>query len=150
MLNAGAGHLEGFGSVAGVIREKLSLAIDAPLAVVGVTPPELAEGARALATRVVTAGLRGTDVRPDLIEPGPDGRPVVHIDGQQFSLAARGVHQAGNAMLRVSARCASTLDAAACARALEGFTIPATRRADRAWVDSRCSTTATMRTPSRS
>ena len=50
VLNAGAGHLEGFGSVEGVIREKLSLARDVPLAIVGTEPPSLASrraGARA-------------------------------------------------------------------------------------------------------
>ncbi len=44
VTNAGAGHLEGFGSVEGVVREKLALTRDVPLAIVGTRPPELAEG----------------------------------------------------------------------------------------------------------
>ena len=58
VTNAVAGHLEGFGSLAGVMEEKLSLTQGVPLAIVGVDPPALAEGARKLARRVRTAGLR--------------------------------------------------------------------------------------------
>ena len=46
VTNAVAGHLEGFGSLAGVVEEKLSLTEDVPLAIVGVEPPGLAAGAR--------------------------------------------------------------------------------------------------------
>ncbi len=67
VLNAGAGHLEGFGSVEGVIKEKLSLTRNAPLAIVGVQPPSLAPGARALARRVITAGLADADVVPEAV-----------------------------------------------------------------------------------
>ena len=38
MTNVGEGHVEGFGSLDGVMREKLSLVRDVPLAVVGATP----------------------------------------------------------------------------------------------------------------
>ena len=46
VTNAVAGHLEGFGSLAGVVEEKLSLTEGVPLAIVGVEPPGLAAGAR--------------------------------------------------------------------------------------------------------
>ena len=39
VTNAGSGHLEGFGSVDGVVREKLSADRRVSLAVVGTTPP---------------------------------------------------------------------------------------------------------------
>ena len=51
ITNAVAGHLEGFGSLEGVLDEKLSLSVDAPFAVVGADPPALAEGARRRAKR---------------------------------------------------------------------------------------------------
>ena len=127
VLNAGAGHLEGFGSVAAVVREKLSLTRDAPLAIVGLQPPELAPGARALARRVITAGLRDADVVPDGVEMAPDGRPIVTIDGERFTVGARGRHQAGNAMFAWAVVRELGLDRAAAARALERITIPGGR-----------------------
>ncbi len=127
VLNAGAGHLEGFGTVAGVVREKLSLTDRVPLAIVGIVPPELAAGARSRAQRIVTAGLGETDVHPDRVSITADGRAVVGIDGVEFALAARGVHQAGNAMFAWAAVRELGLDAGAAAQALEGFTLPGGR-----------------------
>ncbi len=127
MTSAGQGHLEGFGGVAGVIREKLSLTIDAPLAIVGTEPADLRPGARALARRVVTAGLGQADVMPTAVRLLPDGRPEVSIDGRQFTLAARGLHQAGNAMFAWAIAREYGLDLDACAMALERFTLPAGR-----------------------
>jgi UDP-N-acetylmuramoyl-tripeptide--D-alanyl-D-alanine ligase len=127
VLNAGAGHLEGFGSVAGVMREKLSLSRNAPLAIVGVQPAELPDGARALAKRVITAGLAGADVVPEQLSTSADGRPVLTIDGRTFTLAARGRHQAGNAMFAWALARELGLDLDAVATALEQFTVPGGR-----------------------
>lgn len=127
VLNAGAGHLEGFGSVEGVIKEKLSLTKDAPLAIVGTEPAVLAVGARALARRVVTAGLSGADVVPDAVTMTPDGRPIVSIDTRRFTVAARGKHQAGNAMFAWAIARELGLDLDAVAVALEQFNVPGGR-----------------------
>lgn len=128
VTNAGAGHLEGFGSVAGVVREKLALTREVPLAIVGITPPELAPGARERgATRVLTAGLADCDVQPTSVEISPDGRPIITIDGRTFTLAARGRHQAGNAMFAWAVARELGLDLDAVARALESFTVPGGR-----------------------
>ena len=56
ITNAVAGHLEGFGSLDGVIEEKLSLADGVELAVVGVDPPALAD--RRAAARTAGAHRR--------------------------------------------------------------------------------------------
>jgi UDP-N-acetylmuramoyl-tripeptide--D-alanyl-D-alanine ligase len=127
VLNAGAGHLEGFGSVEGVIREKLSLARDVPLAIIGMTPPSLAPRGRALARRVITAGLDGADAVPSSITMMPDGRPRVTVDDVTFTLAARGRHQAGNAMFAWTIVRELGLDHQAAALALEQFTVPGGR-----------------------
>jgi UDP-N-acetylmuramoyl-tripeptide--D-alanyl-D-alanine ligase len=127
VINAGAGHLEGFGSVAGVVREKLSLTRDVPLAVVGLEPAELVPGARALAKRVITAGLADAEVAPESVTVGGDGRPVVQVNGRTFHLAARGRHQAGNAMFAWAIARELGLDLDAVARALESFDIPGGR-----------------------
>ncbi|HET9134931.1 MAG TPA: UDP-N-acetylmuramoyl-tripeptide--D-alanyl-D-alanine ligase [Gemmatimonadales bacterium] len=128
VTNAGAGHLEGFGDVAGVVREKLALTRDVPLAIVGVVPRELAEGARARgARRVRTAGLADAELVPTAVELTADGRPRVTVAGRAFTLAARGAHQAGNAMFVWAVAEELGLDLDAVARALEAFTLPGGR-----------------------
>ncbi len=127
VTNAGAGHLEGFGSVAGVVREKLALTRDVPLAIVGLEPPELVPGARALARRVLTAGLGDADVIPTSVTVASDGQPIVTVDGRTFHLAARGRHQAGNAMFAWGVARELGLDLDAVAKALETFIIPGGR-----------------------
>lgn len=128
VTNAGAGHLEGFGTVAGVVREKLSLTRDVPLAIVGTTPPDLAPGARERgAQRVVTAGLVDAEIQPTSVVMTADGRPMVSIDGRTFTLAARGRHQAGNAMFAWGVARELGLDLDAASRALEAFTVPGGR-----------------------
>jgi UDP-N-acetylmuramoyl-tripeptide--D-alanyl-D-alanine ligase len=127
ITNAVAGHLEGFGSLAGVIEEKLSLTVGVPLAIVGPEPAVLAEGARARAERVRTAGLRGADLVPESVVAGSDARPVITIGGTTFTLAARGLHQADNAVRVWAVAEALRLDPAETAHALEHFTIPGGR-----------------------
>lgn len=127
ITNAVAGHLEGFGSLAGVLAEKLSLAEGVPLAIVGTDPPELAAGARRLARAARTAALTGADLVPDHVELGPDARPVMTFGGVTFTLAARGLHQADNAVRVWAVVEALDLDRTASARALESFAIPGGR-----------------------
>jgi UDP-N-acetylmuramoyl-tripeptide--D-alanyl-D-alanine ligase len=127
VTNAVAGHLEGFGSLAGVVEEKLSLTEGVPLAIVGTDPPELAAGARGRARTVRTAALQGADLIPDQVRLGPDARPQLTIGGASFTLAARGLHQADNAIRVWAVVEALDLDRAASARALERFAMPSGR-----------------------
>jgi len=127
VTNAVAGHLEGFRSVGGVLEEKLSLTQDVDFAIVGTEPAELAAGARKRARRVRTAALTGADLVPDRVELGAEARPVVAIGGVTFTLAARGLHQADNAVRVWAVVEELELDRAASARALEGFRLPGGR-----------------------
>jgi UDP-N-acetylmuramoyl-tripeptide--D-alanyl-D-alanine ligase len=127
VTNAVAGHLEGFGSLGGVVQEKLSLTQGVPLAIVGVDPPALAEGARVRAGRVLTAALHGADVVPEKVELDQAARPVITISGQTFVLAARGLHQADNAVRVWCVAQELGLELAEVARALEGFAMPGGR-----------------------
>jgi UDP-N-acetylmuramoyl-tripeptide--D-alanyl-D-alanine ligase len=124
VTNAVAGHLEGFGSLAGVIEEKLSLTDGVPLAIVGVDPPELAVGARRRARTVRTAALRGADLVPDRVELGPDARPRLTFGEITFTLAIRGLHQADNAARVWAVVEQLELDRAAAGPALEHFGLP--------------------------
>jgi UDP-N-acetylmuramoyl-tripeptide--D-alanyl-D-alanine ligase len=127
VTNAVAGHLEGFGSLAGVVEEKLSLTEGVPLAIVGVDPPELAAGARRRAKQVRTAALRGADLTPERVTLDDSARPVLTIGGNSFVLSARGLHQADNAVRVWAVVEALDLDLKAAAGALERFSIPAGR-----------------------
>lgn len=127
ITNVGAGHLEGFGTIHDVLREKLELARDVHLAVVGTTPPELGTAAGERAGTTITAGLSGADVVPEEVTVGPDGCARLSIDGQTFSLPHAGLHLAANAMLAWAVARALDLDLAACARALEHVTLPGGR-----------------------
>jgi UDP-N-acetylmuramoyl-tripeptide--D-alanyl-D-alanine ligase len=127
ITNAVQGHLEGFGSLGGVVAEKVSLADGVPLAIVGIDPPALAEEARRRARAVRTAALERADLVPDRVELGPDARPVLTFGEARFTLAARGLHQADNATRVWAVVEALGLDRQAAARALERFAIPAGR-----------------------
>jgi UDP-N-acetylmuramoyl-tripeptide--D-alanyl-D-alanine ligase len=127
VTNAVEGHLEGFGSLAGVVAEKLSLTEGVPLAILGTQPPELATGARKLAGEVRTAALERADLTPDRVELGPDARPILTFGDARFTLAARGLHQADNAVRAWAVVEALGLDPEASARALEHFSMPGGR-----------------------
>lgn len=128
VIGAGAGHLEGFGSVEAVMNEKLSLTRGVPLALVGLEPGGLAEGARARgAAEVLTAGLEEGDIRPERLMMGSDGRPTVKIDGRSFTLPLVGRHQAGNALFAWGIARALGIELDAAAEALEAVRIPGGR-----------------------
>ena len=127
VTNVGSGHLEGFGSLAGVMREKLSLVVDVPLAVVGTDPPELAEQARPLARRVLTAGLTAAERKARDLELDAEGRATFSASGKRIALPFPGKHLAANAMLAWTVAEELGLDLAAAARALSDFPLPGGR-----------------------
>lgn len=127
VTNAVAGHLEGFGSLAGVIEEKLALTVDVPLAIVGTEPATLVVGARQRARQVRTAALAGADLVPDQVKLDAHARPVMTFGGVTFTLAVRGLHQADNATRVWAVVEALDLDRKAATGALERFSLPTGR-----------------------
>jgi UDP-N-acetylmuramoyl-tripeptide--D-alanyl-D-alanine ligase len=127
ITNVGASHLEGFGSLAGVMREKLALADNVPLAIVGTEPSDLAIQARPHARRVITAAAEGAEVRPERLTVGSDGRATFTIDGQTITLSLIGKHQASNAMFAWTLVRELDLDRVAAAHALSDLVLPSGR-----------------------
>lgn len=127
VTNVGAGHLEGFGSVEGVMREKLALVEGVPLSIVGTEPPTLAARARAMGGAVITAGTDHADVHPDDLSIDELGRPMFIIDHVRVNLPLPGKHLAANAMLAWAVVRQLDLDRSAAAAALSSLSIPGGR-----------------------
>jgi UDP-N-acetylmuramoyl-tripeptide--D-alanyl-D-alanine ligase len=127
ITNVAPSHLEGFGTIEGVLEEKLALVAGLPLAIVGTEPPALAAGARRVARRVVTAGLVDADRVPDAVTLSPEGRPRIRVDGREIALPLLGMHQAANAMLVWALVRELGLDPAASAAALSSVVVPGGR-----------------------
>ena len=128
VTNVSAGHLAGFGSLEAVLAEKVSLAHDCPVAVVGTRPPGLAAEARRHARRVVTAGGdSGADVAPDAWTAGDDGRVTLTVRGERVTLPVVGRHHLDNAMVAVAVAGELQLDMQQVVRALEQVRLPGGR-----------------------
>jgi UDP-N-acetylmuramoyl-tripeptide--D-alanyl-D-alanine ligase len=124
VTNAVQGHLEGFGSLAGVVQEKLSLTEGVPLAIVGVDPPQLVDGARQRARRARSAAIRNAELTPDRVTLDEQAHPILTFGDTTFTLAIRGLHQADNAVRVWAVVEALGLDPRLSAAALERVSLP--------------------------
>ncbi|MEE8486868.1 MAG: UDP-N-acetylmuramoyl-tripeptide--D-alanyl-D-alanine ligase [Gemmatimonadota bacterium] len=102
VTTVGAAHLEGFGDIDGVLREKLSLirlAHASGRTVVGELPAELATAARQIREQVVVAGLGpDADFRPDRYEVGAESVSFER-SGIEYRLHVGGEHHLRDALL---------------------------------------------------
>ena len=128
ITNVGYAHVEGFGSLAGVMREKLTLLDGVPVAVVGTDPPELAVEARRRTRTIVAGRAPPAEVRPEAAELDDAGQPVVRWGGgRTFTLPVVGLHQVDNAMIALAVAEQAGVDGAAAAERLAAVTLPAGR-----------------------
>jgi UDP-N-acetylmuramoyl-tripeptide--D-alanyl-D-alanine ligase len=135
VTNVGEGHLEGLGSVEGVMREKLSLLeglTGEQQGVVGDTPPELPVEARRVLPSVRVAGWSEraeAGLRP--IRPVRDERGVYSFDwkGQKVTLGVPGRHAVVNALLALAVAEALGVEHAAAVRGLASVA-PADKRGE--------------------
>ena len=103
VTNVSIGHVEGFGSVAATLEEKLALTKGAPVAIVGAEPLEMGARAAKAARRVVVAGTASSaDVRPDHASVPASGFGVLQVGTVRIEVPFRGRHQLENAMLVVA------------------------------------------------
>src|SRR5207237_5333678 len=101
--DGGYADVAGFGSLAGVMQEKLALVDGARVAVVGTDPPELAVEARRRARTVVAGTGRDADVRPDAAELDEGGHPRLTWRRHTVTLPMVRFRQVENAMLALAA-----------------------------------------------
>jgi UDP-N-acetylmuramoyl-tripeptide--D-alanyl-D-alanine ligase len=95
-------HLEGFGDLAGVLREETSCCDGVPVAFVPAAQPEIAEAVRGRSRRVVTVGLDKGDVTPSSWKSDSSGNGSLGLGGVTVSPPLRGVHNLQNTMLAVA------------------------------------------------
>lgn len=124
VTTVGAAHLEGFGTVSGVLDEKLDLlrgASPSGIAVVGELPPELPESARRIRTDTVAAGLgQDCDFRPGDWNIG--SREVRFTrDGVEYSVPVGGEHHLRDALLALAAALGMGVDPKAAAVGLTRY-----------------------------
>jgi UDP-N-acetylmuramoyl-tripeptide--D-alanyl-D-alanine ligase len=109
------GHLEGLGSVEGVLREKVSIFDGVGVAIVPAAQPEIADAAKGRARRLVVAGLESGDLHADEwgVEDNGFGRLLVR--GVTVRPPLRGFHNLRNTMLAlaVAHECGVSIEAAA-------------------------------------
>jgi UDP-N-acetylmuramoyl-tripeptide--D-alanyl-D-alanine ligase len=95
-------HLEGFGNLAGALREETAVYDGVSLGVAPSAQQEIADAANRLAKRTLTAGLDRGDVTPISWKLESDGRGLLELDGVIVSPPLRGRHNLENAMLAIA------------------------------------------------
>jgi len=124
ITNAGTAHLEGFGSLEAIAREKaalgFALAAGRPL-FAGADSPRLLEALAGVKARLVTYGLApGAAVRPESVEDlGPAGSRIAVAGFPPLHLRLVGRHQVLNALAALAVARELRLDPAAVVAALE-------------------------------
>src|SRR5882724_8127236 len=126
ITNIGYAHVEGFGSLEGVMAEKLSLLDRAPVAVIGSGPDTMWPEARRR-TQVIPAALPGKSIDDALLDRhlDRDGHPRLALDsGEKITLPALGIHQLENAQIALAVAQRAGVDHDAAVRALAGIHLP--------------------------
>ncbi len=127
MTSVSEEHLEGLGSLEGVMREESALFDGAKVALVPASQPEIAAAARGRAERVVSAGLDTGDVHASRWRAGADGLGELEVDGVLVRPPARGAHNLRNAMLALAVARELGLSMADAARGIARATFPSMR-----------------------
>jgi UDP-N-acetylmuramoyl-tripeptide--D-alanyl-D-alanine ligase len=102
ITSVGEEHLEGLGDVAGVLREELSVTDGVPVVITPAAQPEIGNGAKGRAKRVVGAGLEGGDLRATDWKVEPNGTGTLTVEGVSVQVPLRGAHNLRNAMLALA------------------------------------------------
>ena len=123
------GHLEGLGSIDGVMREKVSIFDGVAVGVVPAAQPEVAVAARGRPRRLVVAGLESGDVHADEWTVEADGLGRISVRGVTVRPPLRGFHNLRNTMLALSVaeECGVSLEMAA--QGIAAMPVPAMRLA---------------------
>lgn len=120
-------HLEGFGSLEGVLREESEAVRDVACAVIPSHEHALEAIARHTARSVVTAGLDAGDVHASSWHLADDGSGVAVVDGVTVHSPLRGVHNVRNMLLAIAVAHELGVNTQDAARGIAGLTPPSMR-----------------------
>ena len=126
ITNIGYAHVEGFGSLEGVMAEKLSVLDGVPVAILGSGPDAMWPEARRR-TQVIPAALPGKSGEDALLDRylDKDGRPRLMLDsGEVVTLPALGIHQLENAQIALAVAQRAGVEHDAAVRALTHLQMP--------------------------
>lgn len=126
ITNIGYAHVEGFGSLEGVMREKLSLLDGVPVAVIGSGPDALWPEARRR-SQVIPAALPGKASDDALLDKylDKDGHPRLPLDsGELVTLPVLGLHQLENALIALAVAQRAGVEHDTAVRALADVRMP--------------------------
>ena len=126
ITNIGYAHVEGFGSLEGVMAEKLSLLDGVPVAILGTGPDAMWPEARRR-TQVIPAALGGKGNDDTLLDRFLDrnGRPQIALDsGEKITLPVLGIHQLDNAQIALAVAQRAGVEHDAAVRALANLAVP--------------------------
>ena len=114
VTSIGEEHLEGLGSLEGVLTEEAAIYQAVDMGVAPASQPEIGQAARSRARQVIEAGLDAGGVRPDAWGMSADGRGWATFGEQRLLMQVPGAHNLRNAMLAIAvARACGITDAAA-------------------------------------
>jgi UDP-N-acetylmuramoyl-tripeptide--D-alanyl-D-alanine ligase len=120
-------HLEGFGDLAGVLREESSVFRGVAVGIVPADDAELVATASRSAVRLVTAGLDDGDVHASRWKLHEDGTGSVLVDGVSIHSPLRGAHNLRNLMLAIAAAAEVGVNAADAATGIAKLAPPPMR-----------------------
>jgi UDP-N-acetylmuramoyl-tripeptide--D-alanyl-D-alanine ligase len=102
VTSVGEEHLEGLGSLEGVLNEEAAIYDRVEIAIAPASQPEIGEAARKRATKVIEAGVDAGDVRPDAWGMNPDGTGWARFGEATVQMKVPGAHNLRNAMLALA------------------------------------------------
>lgn len=129
VTSIGEEHLEGLGSLEGVLREESAVFDGVKIGIIPDGDGSLEKAARAQAGTVVVAGLEGGDLRASDWRVGDDGIGEAQVDGATVKPPVVGAHNLRNAMLALAVARACGIGLEEAAAGIASATIPGMRSA---------------------
>jgi UDP-N-acetylmuramoyl-tripeptide--D-alanyl-D-alanine ligase len=102
VTSIGEEHLEGLGSLEGVLNEEAAIYDRVELAIAPASQPEIGDAARKRARNVVEAGVDAGDVRPEAWGMNPEGTGWARFGDATLTMKVPGAHNLRNAMLAMA------------------------------------------------
>lgn len=102
VTSIGEEHLEGLGSLEGVLHEEAAIYHAVELGIAPASQPEIGAAARRRAHRVIEAGVDAGDVRPDSSGMNPEGTGWARFGETTLTMKVPGAHNLRNAMLALA------------------------------------------------